>query len=98
MKHGCWTDTRLLPIKVSTQGSRQDETIGLEPPSIMTRKMCFLLQFFVERITFTGVMFHVHLVASGKLLEISTLRDMTKAHLTLGGLLREEKQTSKKFN
>ena len=75
-----------------------DETIGLEPPSIMTRKMCFLLQFFVERITFTGVMFHVHLVASGKLLEISTLRDMTKAHLTLGGLLREEKQTSKKFN
>ena len=43
-------------------------------------------------------MFHVHLVASGKLLEISTLRDMTKAHLTLGGLLREEKQTSKKFN
>ena len=43
-------------------------------------------------------LFHVHLVASGKLLEISTLRDMTKAHLTLGGLLREEKQTSKKFN
>ena len=43
-------------------------------------------------------MFHVHLVASGKLLEISTLRDMTKAHLTLGELLREEQQTSKKFN
>ena len=58
----------------------------------------FRTPIFVLRITFTGIMFHVHLVASGKLLEISTLRDMTKAHLTLGELLREEQQTSKKFN
>ena len=88
MKPGCWTDTRLLPIKVSTRGSRRDNRFGTA------------VNYDEENVqrTFTGVMFHVHLVASGKLLEISTLRDMTKAHLTLGGLLREEKQTSKKFN
>ena len=95
MKHGVGRIRGCYQSKFPPEGP--DETIGLEPPSIMTRKMCFVLQFVLRK-TFTGVVFHVHLVASGKLLEISTLRDMTKAHLTLGGLLREEKQTSKKFN
>ena len=69
------------------------ETIGLEPPGKCVSHFNFCVTNNIH-----GVMFHVHLVASGKFVEISTLRDMTKAHLTLGGLLREEKQTSKKFN
>ena len=86
MKPGCWTDTTLLPIKVSTRGSRRDNRFGTAVN--YDQKNVFRTPIFA-RITFTGVMFHVHLVASGKLLEISTLRDMTKAHLTLVGLLRE---------